>query len=248
LPKLHAKLMLMKVKLSNLEKQLFSSPKTDLARGTLVASGIRTKKELDRYLSRMDKLCQQLEVAVTVKDEIEKARGIFAWLWQTKPNRSERQGSFKLTEVINAQLDPDAEKVGNCLGLTVLYNVLAQRFGLKSKAIHVEDALGQGPHVFSILETAQGIIDVENILPNGFDFKGHLRNPQRTIWGNAELIADIYHSTGNKFFEQGNHEEAVQSYSKAILLNPKYTKAHLNRALALFLLGRDEEATKDLER
>jgi tetratricopeptide (TPR) repeat protein len=138
--------------------------------------------------------------------------------------------------------------VGNCLGLTVLYNVLAQRFGLKVKAIHVEDALSQGPHVFSILETARRTIDVENIFPNGFHFKGHLGNHQRTIWGNAELIADIYHSTGNKFFEQGNHEEAVQSYSKALLLNPQYTKAYLNRALALFLLGRDEEAKKDLER
>lgn len=182
------------------------------------------------------------------KDDIEKARAIFNWLWQTKPDRSERQGSFKLTEVINAQLDPNTKQVGNCLGLTVLYNVLSQRFNLKVRAIHVEDAMCQGPHIFSILGTARGTIDIENILPNGFDFKGHQENLQRTIWGNAELIADIYHSTGNKFFEQGNHEEAVQSYSKAILLNPKYTKAYLNRALALFLLGRDEEAIKDLER
>ena len=238
----------MKLKLTNLEKQLFSSPEPDLNWGALVASGIRTKRELDRYLSRIDKLCQQLAVAITGKDEIEKARGIFDWLWQTKPNRSDRQGNFKLTEVIDAQLDPNADKVGNCLGLTVLYNLLAQRFGLKVKAIHVEDALGQGPHVFSIQETAQRTIDVENIFPNGFDFKGHLENLQRTVWGDAELIADIYHSTGNKFFEQRQYEEAVQSYSKAILLNSKYTKAYLNRALALFLLGRDEEAKKDLER
>lgn len=182
------------------------------------------------------------------KNDIGKAKTIFDWLWQTKPNRSERQGNFRLMEVIDAQLDTNAEKVGNCLGLTLLYNVLAQRFGLKVKAIHVEDALGQGPHVFSILETGQGSVDIEHIFPNGFDFKGHMDNPHRTLWGDVELIADIYHSTGNKFFEQGNHEEAVQCYSKAIRLNPKYTKARLNRALALFLLGQDAEATKDLER
>jgi tetratricopeptide (TPR) repeat protein len=237
----------MRLKLSNLEKQLLISPAPELARGALAASGIRTSRELNRYLSLIDKLCQQIEDKTTGKDELMKARAIFDWLWQTKPNRSERQGSFKLNEVINAQLDPNVEKVGNCLGLTVLYNVLAQKFGLKVKAIHVEDALGQGPHVFSMLETAQGTIDVEHIFPHGFDFKGHMKNPQRTIWGDAELIADIYHSTGNKLFEQGHHEEAVQNYSKAILLNPKYTKAKLNRALALFMLGRDKEAIKDVE-
>src|SRR4030042_664581 len=239
--------MPMKLKLSNLEKQLFDSPKPDLARGALVASGIRTVRELDGYLFRINTLCQQIEVAIKGKDELEKAKTIFDWLWQTKPNRAERQGNFRLTEVLEAQLDPDVEKVGNCLGLTLLYNVLAQRFGLKVKAIHVEDALGQGPHVFSMLETGQGSVDIEHIFPNGFDFKGHMGNPQRTLWSDAELIADIYHSMGNKSFEQGYHEEAVQSYSKAIRLNPRYTKARLNRALALFLLGRDEEARKDLE-
>jgi len=237
----------MKLKLTNLEKRLLNSPQPDLAQGALVASGIRTRRELDSHLSRIDKLCQQFEVAIAGKDDLEKARAIFDWLWQTKPNRSERQGSFKLTEVIDAQLNLETEKVGNCLGLTVLYNVLARRFGLKVKAIHVEDALGQGPHVFSVLETGQGFVDIEHICPNGFDFKGHLGNPQRTLWRDAELIADIYHSTGNKFFEQGHYEEAVQSYSKALLLNPEYTKARLNRVLALFLLGRNEEAKKDLE-
>jgi tetratricopeptide (TPR) repeat protein len=237
-----------KLKLTNLEKQLFNSPERGLAWGALIASGIRTSKGLDRYLLRLDTLCQQIEPCATGKDNLNKARAIFDWLWQTKPNRAERKGSFRLTEVIDAQLDPGTEKVGNCLGLTVLYNVLAQKFGLNVKAIHVEDALGQGPHVFSILDTGKETVDIDNIFPNGFDFKGHLANPGRTLWGDVELIADIYHSTGNEFFEQGLHKEAAKSYSKALLLNPKYTKAHLNRALALFLLGRDAEALEDLQR
>jgi len=133
------------------------------------------------------------------------------------------------------------------LGLAILYHVLAQGFGLKLKAVHVEDAFGQGPHVFSVLYAGRDAIDIEHILPSGFDFKGHLHNPKREEWGDARLIADVYHSTGNKFFEQGNHAEAVQNYSKAIRLNPKYTKAYLNRALTLFMLGRDKEAAKDLE-
>jgi tetratricopeptide (TPR) repeat protein len=236
-----------RLKLNNLEKKLFSTPQPNLAWGTLIASGVKTRIDLDNYLAKLNTLFQQVEAEIPAASELTKAEALFDRLWRKKPDRCERRGSYRLTDVLDAQLDPKIEKVGNCLGLTVLYHSLAQRLGLKVKAVHVEDAFGQGPHVFSILYTGRGTIDIEHILPHGFDFKGHLHNPDRTEWGEVELIADIYHSTGNKFFEQGSHEEAVQNYGKAIRLNPKYTKAYLNRALALFMLGRDKEATRDLE-
>ena len=236
-----------RLKLNSLEKQLFGAAQPDLAWGALIASGVKNQVDLDSYLAKLNMLFQQVKAEITAESELIAAGALFDWLGREKPNRCERRGSYRLTEVLDAQLDPKIQKVGNCLGLTVLYHSLAQRLGLKVKAVHVEDAFGQGPHVFSILYTGRVTIDIEHILPNGFDFKGHLHNPKREVWGEAELISDIYHSTGNKFFEQGSHEEAVQNYGKAIRLNPKYTKAYLNRALALFMLGRDKEATKDLE-
>jgi tetratricopeptide (TPR) repeat protein len=237
----------MRLKLHTLEKQLFGATQPDLAWGALIASGVKNQVELDSYLAKLNTLYQRVKAEIPAASELPKAGALFDWLWREKPNRCERRGSYRLTEVLDAQLNPKIEKVGNCLGLTVLYHALAQRLGLKVKAVHVEDAFGQGPHVFSILYIGGGTVDIEHIMPNGFDFKGHLHNPGQTEWSDAELIADIYHSTGNKFFEQGSHEEAVQNYSKAIRLNPGYTKAYLNRALALFMLGRDKEATKDLE-
>jgi tetratricopeptide (TPR) repeat protein len=236
-----------RLKLNTPEKQLFRTPQPDLAWGALIASGAKNSKDLDSYLAKINALHQQLKAEIPARGEFQKARALFDWLWTKKPDRYQYQGNSRLTDILDALLSPKIEKVGTCLGLTVLYHVLAQRLGLKVKAVHVEDAFGQGPHVFSVLYTGQGTIDIEHILPNGFDFKGHLHNPGRTEWGDAELIADIYHSTGNKFFEQGSHEEAVQNYGKAIRLNPKYTKAYLNRALALLMLGRDKEAAKDLE-
>ena len=237
----------MRLKSNSLEKQLFSNPQPDLACGALIASGVETQKDLDNYLAKLNTLYQQVEADITAANELTRAQALFQWLWRKKPNRSARWGSYKLTEVLDAQLDPNIEKVGNCLGLTVLYHLLAHRLGLEVKAVHVEDAFGQGPHVFSILYTNKSAIDIEHILRNGFDFKGHLDNPYRTVWGNAELIADIYHSTGNEQFEHGDLGQAVQSYSKAIRLSPKYTKAYLNRGLALLKLGRGAEAQRDLE-
>ena len=236
-----------RLKLNSLEKKLFSAAQPDQAWRALIASGVVNSVDLDNYLAKLNTLYQQVVAEIPAGSELTKAGALFDWLWHKKPNRSERKGSYKLTEVLDAQLDPKIEKVGNCLGLTVLYHMLAQRLGLKVKAVHVEDAFGQGPHVFSILYTSSGTVDIEHILPNGFDFESHLHNPHRTEWGDAELIADIYHSIGNKFFEQGSHEEAVQNYSKAIRLNTKYAKAYLNRGIALSMLGREEEARRDLE-
>lgn len=238
----------MRLELNTLEKQLFTTEQPDLAQGALIASGVMKRKELDIYLQKLNTLSQQIESDIPAASALSKARALFDWLWRKKPNRSERRGNFKLTQVLDAQLDPKTEKVGNCLGLTVLYHVLAYRLGLRIKAIYVEDAFGQGPHVFSVLYTSKGTIDIEHILPNGFDFKGHIDNPHRTLWGDAELIADIYHSIGNEQFERGELEQAVQSYSKAIRLNPRYTKAYLNRGLALLRLGRSVEAQQDLDR
>ncbi len=235
------------IELSALEKKLFSAAGPELAWGSLIASGVANQKDLDTYLAKLNTLHQQVKAGIPAESELKVAGALFDWLWQTKPDRSERRGSYRLTEVVDAQLDPKIEKVGNCLGLVVLYNALAQKFGLKLKAVHVSDAFGQGPHVFSLLYTAQGTIDIENILSNGFDFKGHLKNPRRTEWGDIELIADIYHSIGNEQFERGELDQAIQSYSKAIRLNPKYTKAYLNRGLALLMLGSGEEAQRDFE-
>jgi len=236
------------MKLSNLEKKLFGAAHPDLAWGALVASGVRDQRELDDYLARINMLCQHIETTSPAEDDLQKAKALFDWLWKTKPDRHEYQGDFRLTEVVDAQLDPNAEKVGNCLGLTVLYNVLAQRLGLAATAVHLEEAFGRGPHVLSTLESNYVTIDIENIFPHGFDFKGHLGNPQRIGWGDAGLIGDIYHSTGNQLFERGELEEAVRSYGKAIWLNPEYTKAHLNRGIALAMLGQDKEAEQNFER
>jgi len=239
--------------IAKLERTLLEGEKIEkggeieLAQGALLASGVETMKGLNCYLEKIDRLCQRIAGALLdlppKGSDSEKARGIFNWLWREKTHRYEYGGNFRLTHVLGAQHGGE-EKVGNCLGLTVLYNVLAQRFGLEVKAVYLEDAFGLGPHLFTVLYAGEITIDIENIFPDGFDYRGHPGTEQREEWRDRELIADIYHSVGNDLFASGKLERSIESYDKALMLHPGCSRAHLNKGIALVELGRVEEATE----
>jgi len=123
--------------------------------------------------------------------------------------------------------------VGNCLGLTLLYNCLLRRMGIHADALYLDNAFGIGPHVLTLLQGKESTIDIENILPDGFGFKGHLNDPSRIRWGDRELVADVYHSLGNECFGKGELTEALNNYDMALRLNPRYEKARLNKTILL---------------
>jgi tetratricopeptide (TPR) repeat protein len=205
----------------------------------LLASGIQDRSKIDFYVAELNRIYQQsLHEMIPPPDAVDKARALFTWLWSSKPNRYRPQGSYRLYEVIEAQLKGDAKSVGNCLGLTLLYNCLLRKIDIYAGVLYVENAFGIGPHVLTLLQAEKTVIDVENILPNGFDYRGHHTHPARTVWGDRELIADIYHSVANEHFAKGNFVEALKNYDIAIAYNPLYEKAHLNKAILLDKMGK----------
>jgi len=117
--------------------------------------------------------------------------------------------------------------------------------GIHSDALYLENAFGIGPHVLTVLKAGQRTIEVENILPEGFDYNGHYNNPSRTLWRDKELIADINHSMGNEYFEKGELSSALLSYNLAIRLNPRYQKARLNKVILLDKLETDKQQEGD---
>jgi len=200
----------------------------------LLALGIQDRIKIAFYVAELDRISQQfLHQMIPPPDPVDKARALFTWLWISKPDRYKSQGSYKLNEVIEAQLKEDAKSVGNCLGLTLLYNCLLRKISIYAEALYIENAFGIGPHVLTLLQIEKTVIDVENILPDGFDYRGHHTHPARIEWGDRELIADIYHSVANEHFEKGNFVEALKNYDMAINFNPRYEKARLNRAILL---------------
>ena len=212
-----------------IKKRAFS-----LEEEALLASGIQERSKIVSHLVKLDRIYQQfLHQMIPSPDSVDKARALFAWLWISKPERYKSQGNYKLDEVIEAQLKKDAKSVGNCLGLTLLYNCLLRKMDIYAEALYLENAFGTGPHVLTVLRIENSILDVENILPEGFDYRGHLTHPERTEWEDRELIADIYHSVANELFEKGDFDEALKNYDMAISFNPRYEKARLNKEILL---------------
>jgi len=232
-------------RLADLEQMLVKRRDMDLAEGALIASGVSDAGQLKCYRAKVDRMCQEIAPA-SADDDVARAKQVFHWLWRSKPHRYERGGNFRLGDVIDAQLG-QSEAVGNCLGLTILYNVLAQRLGLEVEAIYLDDAFGIGPHVLTLLRTGERPIDVENMLPHGFDYAGHRDCPRRRQWGNKELVADVYHSMGNRFFHRGELERAIQSYDEAIRLSPSYATPRFNKGIALVELGKIDQAMRWLK-
>lgn len=219
----------------------------DLGQAALVVSGTRDARVVTRYLRRLDEWLKRAMPPPLAVEEEAQARLIFHELWRQKPERYRPGGSFRLTEVIDAQMSPELGPVGNCLGLTLFYNCLLERQGIVAQAVFLPNAFGRGPHVFSLLVTPGGFVDVENILPDGFDYAGHRDAVGRTTWGNRELIAEVLAAEGNELFEAQQLQEAVEKYRAVIELNPRHPSAHLNLGMALSQLGRLSEAEEAFE-
>jgi tetratricopeptide (TPR) repeat protein len=206
----------------------------NLEKESLLASGLKDNRRLVEYRGKLDQLTKQFIGQMKPSHEpVEKARVLFDWLWERKPGRYKPQGHFRLNDVIDAELSKDSRTVGNCLGLTLLYNCLLRRAGINGGTLYLENAFGIGPHVLTVIQIEGSLIDIENSFSDGFDYKRHLDDPSRTRWGDKELVADIYHGLGNEFFGKGEFAKALKNYNMAIKLNPQYEKAHLNKAILM---------------
>jgi len=213
----------------------------DLEKEALIASGLVDEGRIVEYSDRLYSLFREyMPPAHVDASPLERARAVFDALWKDRPNRYSRQGQFRFDRVIDAQTERKNRPVGNCLGLTVLYNCLLRRTGIQAQAVYLENAFEIGPHVLTLLRIGNSAIDVENILADGFGYKGHKENPFRTEWGDKELVADIYQSAGTEFFQEKEFQEALRNYDSALKLYPGYEKARLNRAILLDRMGRKE--------
>jgi len=198
----------------------------------LIASGLKGGDRLAAVTDQLEGLYQQFlpyhNDSLSIRT---RAKNLFDWLWKQKPGRYRPNGNYRLDRVIEAQRRDGNHAVGNCLGLTLLYNNLLEMIGIQAGALHLQNGFGRGPHVLTLLKIGDDTIHIENILAQGFDYKGHLHDPSAERWGPKELVADVYHSTGNILFNKGEFSKALKNYQTALKLNPHYESARLNIAI-----------------
>jgi len=246
----------------------------------LVLSGLKTDAEIRSYQHKIDSIftrfadkCDSSVLARHPKPPLywhrTIAQTLFEYLWNSKPKRFGE--SFLLTDVVDAQLNPDVHSVvGNCVGLTSLYSVLGLRAGLNLTLLVASD------HVLTRLRIGQQTIDIDHTDPQGFDCRNcadfsefplitltanvlnsrGLRNQAssqmaaaKTDYNKAILVnpeyANAFNNRGNIRFVDGDLAGAITDYTNAIRLSPGFCEAYCNRGIAKHRLGRYDEAHRD---
>ncbi|MBU2534624.1 MAG: tetratricopeptide repeat protein [Chloroflexota bacterium] len=79
-----------------------------------------------------------------------------------------------------------------------------------------------------------------------------IKNYEKTIQEKAArpnlMDADAYNTQGNRHLEQRQLKRAIADFNEAVRLDPKYTVAYGNRAIAYKLQGNKTKAISDFER
>lgn len=272
----------------DLEEKLIQDVKAgnnvSLERGLLIISGLKTEGEIRTYTQKLDQIYDGFIEKLTKKSPVSLAtlreytiaslaQSLFEYLWNTKPRRCD--GNFLLTDVIDAQLDPDVNrKVGSCVGLTTLFTVLGLRENL-NLTILVSDS-----HIVNRLRVDDTTYNVDNTDPLGFDYdleeEDFLEYPsimllanvlnsrgmaQETLENFEQAKADYnkaieinpeygnaYNNRGNIKAKQADYKGAIQDYNRAIELNSQFVEAYCNRGIAKENLGNHSEALEDFDR
>jgi tetratricopeptide (TPR) repeat protein len=272
----------------DLEEKLIQDVKAgnnvSLERGLLIISGLKTEGEIRTYSQKLDQIYDGFIEKLTKKSPVSLAtlreytiaslaKSLFEYLWNTKPRRCD--SNFLLTDVIDAQLDPDVNrKVGSCVGLTALFTVLGLRESL-NLTILVSDS-----HMVNRLRVDDTTYNVDNTDPLGFDYdleeKDFLEYPsilllanvlnsrgmaQETLKNFEQAKADYnkaieinpeygnaYNNRGNIKAEQADYKGAIKDYSRAIELNSQFVEAYCNRGIARENLDDHSEALEDFDK
>lgn len=156
------------VEANSLEYHFLKNHSTfSLKRGGLIASGVG-EKEVQAYLRQMNNIqksiLQYKDIGRITKKRIQNnktrekiATLIFDYLHQ-KEFKKYQEESTTLNELL---------KTGNfnCLSSTLMYLILLKKNSINAKIVALPS------HVFTTIQLSKKIIDVETVVPTGFDFQ-----------------------------------------------------------------------------
>ena len=241
-------------KMQDLETKLIETVKQgkniSLERGLLILSGLRREEEIESYSQKLNQIHNGFITKLKARSPWmlsaasqytvgSRAEFLFRYLWNTKPKRC--NGNYLLTDVIDAQLDPDIDrKVGQCVGLTSLYSVLGEREDLELTI------LVRSEHMINRLRVDDTVYNIEHTDPLGFDC--NLDEASFIEYPTIFLLAHIFNSRGMMKEKNKDFEEACKDYSNAIEINAEYANAFNNRGNMKSILKDYSGALSDYDR
>jgi tetratricopeptide (TPR) repeat protein len=223
---------------------------TALAFGSFIASGLNRSQMLDS-VREIDKLFKTVASKLprallsgfpVTHSKVELANLIFKLLTAIEPERYMFEYA-PMPEALKYYNDGDPQtQVGNCLDLTIIDNIILNKFGFQtSAATNEETATGAFHHVHPRLKI-NGIPYDLNV------YNGSTLQPadiSKKEIKNIALIAMIYTVRGKAEEKLGNYKEAKLLYTKSLELFPNYLSAYECRAFVNLQLGLYDEAIED---
>ena len=206
-----------------------------LAAAGLIASGVRDAIALQSYVKRLEALCAEIEREMPAeRPSRERAQRVFALMYDRVLTGDYAADCTDFREAL------DAGRF-NCVSSTLLFQVLADAAGLKTKVVTGRN------HVFAVLETAGEEVDVQTTCPDWFAV---IDDPQRqavrlsailnstgaqgssltdrTAVGPCGLISLVYYNEGVDLLERNEFAAAVAANRKALALDPQNLAARGN--------------------
>jgi tetratricopeptide (TPR) repeat protein len=231
-----------------------------LVAAALIVCGVNDRRELRRYEARFDDLARRLARSETLDgDDRQRARAVFELL-----HRELLTGGYDL-QCTDLRTVFDQHRF-NCVSATLLFDALAERFGLDVCGLEVPG------HAMSRVFLGRQTLDVETTCPRWFsladDPAGQAAHLEATLGRHAgvdrssarevspvELLAMIYYNRGVDFLADQQFAAAAAANAKALRLDPASTTARGNLlatinnwAIALGTAGRHAEAAELLTR
>ena len=224
---------------------------TALAFGQLVAAGLRTAEEFEKYGRRLDQLFARVTAAPgvaqwlsppwpeTPDEKYEILYGLL-WhardtLWRLRPNRL--WTPFLLTQVIDGYLD-EASGVGNSLGLALIDSIIISRLGFRPGLLVSDGILS-----IEVPVMAHTVYwDLSDPSPLSFD-----RPPGARQLDTAELFAFTFASLATMQLGRDRLERALEAFAWALELKPDSVDIRTSRAVCYLRHEMPGEAVKELK-
>ena len=194
-----------------------------LEQAVLIASGV-TQADLLKYIQKIDSIQNHISLSWPMKrlSRLKRAQIILYFLHQT---------TFRFYNPVATEIQSVLDQgIYNCVSSTMLFNILCERFGVRTGGIEIPT------HLYSVIldpDSPSGHVEVQTTVVQGFMIRNMSKDefifdPKIQTWhgkrqvNGVSLIAVIYYNRGIYWIREKNFEKALPYYQRAYALDPNF--------------------------